>query len=335
MPIAPLGPTLALWLLLMIGPVWLPSLPSRIMGCLSIAFILLFFNFPDIPDYKIHYDAIAQVSMKSLGSVANEWNFEVGYDWLVFAFSRLLPFELFYILLITFSLLSYYGFYSAYLNELKNLGFIVFVSIFIYYISFTLRTTIVSAMLASALVLIKRERKIFATVIIGISAQIHTVAIPYISIVLLSGFKKIINKNKWLAGLFLLTTYVSVEMFVPLLLKAFSEIEFTKFKINSYAEFSVYDWNLLIVAWVLIGLLIFTRDRYKDEDGFWLYIVVSSVFILLSFNSFFQGRATWAATFVYAYLIVSILRKYLKKPGAIMMACLIASTGTLGMLRFG
>lgn len=333
MTTTPFGAVLVMWLVMMLSPFWLRNVALRVLGCISLAATLSFFNFPDIIEYEMHYQKLSQATTNTFLIVKSEWNFEIGYDLLVFISSKFLSFGFFYILIIALSLLSYYRFYNAYIKDAADLCFVLFVSLFIYYISFTLRTTIASALLANMLVAIKKNKTNLSIVLIAAACFVHSVAIPFISLLSVSTFDGKNLPKITLALLAVIFSYLMAEIAVPVLSTLFLNKEFVDFKIESYSDLAKFNWNLLVIAWILIGISLLSLKKIREED-FWIYTSVSSVFALLSFNVFFQGRATWTITFIYSYLIVSMAGRDIKCKDLMVIICLIVSVGTLGVVRY-
>lgn len=333
-PLAPLGPVVTLWLIVATSPLWLRNIYTQVLGCLSIGITLLFFNFPDIPDYIEHYETLAKSNALDFDIVRRHWNFEYGYDLLVFVASHFISFDIFYVLIITFTLLSYQLFFSAYDNDISDISFIIFTAIFIYYISFTLRTTLASALLAYSLVLTKKNSQFIAATLLLLAALMHLVVTPFFIMFPLAKYKIKLFKSLALTNTLLIMCALFTMLVVPFLLTNVSQFGFISFKLSSYAEFTDYKWNLLILAWIIIGILLAIMKSTRTIDNLWIYFIFSCVFILLSFNSFFQGRATWAAAFVFAYLISAIIPKYLVAKELKPIFCIILSAFTLTLLRF-
>ena len=335
MLLAPLGLVIALFLIILVSPLWLIKPASRILGCVSIGTVLLFFNFRDIIHYRNHYYLRSKVGisdydfLQQIGS-----NFEYGYDVLVFISSHLFPFEVFYVIIIASTLLCYHYFFQSYSKRNANLSFIIFTAFFLYYISFTLRSTIASALLACALVFLKNKRQYLSIFTIAIASFMHVVVLPFLPILLLTKFKKFLQKYMLLTILFFLACAALALNFIKLLSTYFFQNEFIIFKLKSYAEVSELQFSFLLLVWATIGTIMFIPNKLKNLENLWIFFLISCMLIAWSFNSFFLGRATWVVSFVYAYLIAEILSSYLIWRNTRFISYLIISIGVFSFLRF-
>ena len=335
MLLAPLGLVIALFLIILVSPLWLIKPASRILGCVSIGTVLLFFNFRDIIHYRNHYYLRSKVGisdydfLQQIGS-----NFEYGYDVLVFISSHLFPFEVFYVIIIASTLLCYHYFFQSYSKRNANLSFIIFTAFFLYYISFTLRSTIASALLACALVFLKNKRQYLSIFTIAIASFMHVVVLPFLPILLLTKFKKFLQKYMLVTILFFLACAPLALNFINLLQTYFFQNEFIIFKLKSYTEIAEIQFSFLLLVWAAIGGIMFIANKPKYLESLWIFFLISCMLIAWSFNSFFLGRATWVVSFVYAYLIAEILSSYLIWRNTRFISYLIISIGVFSFLRF-
>ena len=335
MPLAPLGLVITLFLIILVSPLWLIKPASRILGCVSIGTTLLFFNFTDIAGYRNHYYLQSKVSIadydfsQQVGS-----NFEYGYDALVFISSHLFPFEVFYVAIIASTLLCYHYFFQSYSKRNANFSFIIFTAFFLYYISFTLRSTIASALLACALVFLKNKRQYLSIFTIAISSFMHVVTLPLLPILLLTKFKKFLQKYMLVTILFFLACAPLALNFINLLQTYFFQNEFIIFKLKSYTEIAEIQFSFLLLVWAAIGGIMFIANKPKYLESLWIFFLISCMLIAWSFNSFFLGRAAWAVSFVFAYLIAEILSNYLIRRNTRFISYLIISIGVFSFLRF-
>ena len=335
MLLAPLGLVIALFLIILVSPLWLIKPASRILGCVSIGTVLLFFNFRDIIHYRNHYYLRSKVGisdydfLQQIGS-----NFEYGYDVLVFISSHLFPFEVFYVIIIASTLLCYHYFFQSYSKRNANLSFIIFTAFFLYYISFTLRSTIASALLACALVFLKNKRQYLSIFTIAIASFMHVVVLPFLPILLLTKFKKFLQKYMLVTILFFLACAALALNFINLLQTYFFQNEFIIFKLKSYTEIAEIQFSFLLLVWAAIGGIMFIANKPKYLESLWIFFLISCMLIAWSFNSFFLGRATWVVSFVYAYLIAEILSSYLIWRNTRFISYLIISIGVFSFLRF-
>jgi hypothetical protein len=235
MPIAPLSSVIILFLIILTSPLWLIKPATKIIGCTFIGITLLYFDLPDINEYRNHYDNLTGVSVNDFDYVQGLWNFEYGYDLIIFISTHLFSFDVFYVITITLTLLSYDLFFKSYSRRFSDLSFIVFTSFFLYYISFTLRSTIASALLAWALVFIKNQRQYVAIATIATASFMHLVALPF-SVLLLMNFKNLVRNKLFLTTFFVLVCTVQSINFINLLTESFYQYEFIKFKFDSYEE---------------------------------------------------------------------------------------------------
>jgi hypothetical protein len=327
-PIAPLGLVTLLFFIILAIPWWINNVVLRILGCISIGVVLYFFNFPDISEYRNHFDILSVTRMAEFNSARSSWNFEYGYDVVVFISSYILPFEVFYVTTIATTLLCYYLFFRSYSEKNAVLSFIFLNSFFLYYISFTLRTTIASALIACALVLLKNNKKYLPAIAIATTSFVHTVALPFASILLIMNCK-IFSKAKLVLIFLFISAFIGLTLIYIRTIKIYiSQVEFIAFKLNSYEEFSGVKFNFLLLAWVVIGVIIVaSKKREQLSEDLWIYFSISFVFVILSFNAFFQGRAMWAASFVFAHLIAAIFSIFIVRRQTILLSYLVASLG--------
>jgi len=236
MNLASVESILVLWILILTSPIWLENLITRIIGCSLIGVTLLFFNFPDISEYNLHFEALTDLSYEDFKVVREDWNFEYIYDLLVFVASKFITFNYFYISIITTVLLSYYLFFKSFSNDLAVASFICVVSIFIYYIAFTLRTSIVSAFLAYIFIIL--NKRIYLTFyLLLIATFIHTIIAPFFSIILLIKIKLFTHKYFKESILIILSISFFSNAIVNTYINYFSLNEFIYFKLNIYEEY--------------------------------------------------------------------------------------------------
>jgi len=270
-----------------------------LLGSFLVGICLLPFEFRDISEYRDHYNLASTVGFESLLSTAN---FEIGYVLLVIIASKLIPFNIFYVSIIAFAIYTAINFYHKYADHKSQFYVVLFLSVFLYFIAFTLRTTIASAFLAIALCKMKERRIFFASIIILLAASFHLAVLPFLIFPIVNYFTYL-SKTK--RALFL-SIFLLITLFHKYLLNIFFiyfPYDFILFKLNAYEDSNVFQMSTYLL--ILVGIFILYIPRFKLINIFDKYLLIGMGIIVTTFiqYSFFLGRIFWASSFISAYFL--------------------------------
>lgn len=264
------------------------------IGAMLIPVSLLFFDLPDINEYRLHYELAGQYGYKYVFPL---YNFEPGYVGLASVFSLTFPFEVFYIFIIYFSINAYLKFY----NGSNSIYIALMLSLCLYFIAFTIRTTIASAFLAYALFFLRDGKILNFFTLIVIGALFHIVILPMAIFVIIIRFSKFISRHYIYLGLLICVS--SIFIVNNLTLAPFVGLSaFVDFKILAYEEANVSAHNLFSSLWIFVffASLISLNKRFNEFDRV-LFVYVFSIILLSSQFGFLQGRFMWLTAFLFAY----------------------------------
>ena len=286
------------------------------IGLLSIAAILAVIDLPDIPEYKIHYE-IAQTSGNEIFN--SIYNFEIGYNALVFLVSTILPFEIFYIILLATILLSYHIFYKTSGDKNSWFYLLIFLSIALYFVSFTIRTSIASIFIVLSLILLKNDRWLMSIFLIGVGALFHTAALPFLIFPVVSVIRKFINDFWLLFCLFgCLGSFLSIAFFQ--VIELLTLVQFFETKVLAYDAEPEAGFNFFMLLWCALFLFHLINPQHLSRFDQNLLIGLFFVFIIFVQNAFFLGRLMWLTSFLFVYFLTKIfLRCKLSKDFLILL----------------
>ena len=269
-----------------------------IFGIISISICLLFFDFPDIDEYRDHYEFAGQAGYDY---VSTFYNFEPGYVVLVAVSAALLPFEVFYVLVMTFAIYAYLQFFEETGDKNRYIYATIFLSICLYFVAFTLRTTISSTFLALAVTFMQRKRNFIAIIFILIGSLFHVVIIAAIILPFASLFAKFLSRYYLLilpaAGVF---SVIIGQGFDLNQIVGFNSV--LDLKIISYSDANMSSNNVFFGMWIVAFIGAFASFRTLDEFERALIIAMFGIIIFLTPFEFVQGRFMWLTSFLFAYI---------------------------------
>ncbi len=271
---------------------------SSMFGSILIATCLLFIELPDIKDYKEHYELAKNTDFNYILSL---YNFEPGYVLLTVIASQFLSFEIFYILIITITIQANLKFFEKCDSEKSYIYATFFLSICLYFIAFTLRTTIASIFLAYSLLFLKKNKNYIAIILIVIGATFHVVIAPMIIFPILNNFSKIIIKHYIITSITTLITLVISSQYLSLDL-FFGANEILDIKISAYDSANLSADSFYFVLWILAIIGSIISFKYYGEFDCMLIVISAAIIILMQPFGFIQGRFMWLTSFVFAYV---------------------------------
>jgi hypothetical protein len=289
------------------------------IGLLSITSLLTLLELPDIPDYKAHYELAENGGKEVFDSI---YNFEIGYNALVFFASIFLPFEIFYIITLASVILSYNIFFKNNAVKLSWLYLLIFLSIALYFVSFTIRTSIASLLIVISLLLLKDSRWLTSLIAIGIGALFHTATLPCLIFVAVSVLRKFIN-SFWILFFLLISLVIFWNITFFYILELIALLPFFESKILAYETQSGAQISIFALLWLVVFLYYFMNP--KQLNHFEQNILLGLFFIFMVFiqNEFFLGRLMWLTSFIFVYFFTNILlRFYLNKDVLFLIALL-------------
>jgi len=332
MILAPIEAVCALFIIVFLSQFWLNNPASRVIGCVSIGYVLTLFNFQDIDQYTLHYNAFAESEIYEFKNILEVWNFEIGYSALVFLFSRLVSFEIYYVTVISLSLLCYYYFFRIYSPKILKLSFIIFLSFFLYYIAFSLRATIASALIAGALILIRHNKINASSMVIFLAWSIHLLSLPAFIILIACQYRSFFEGKIFAVCISMI---ILMQLFViNTVLYLLPEQKYLLLKLDAYNDLQDIKFSVMLLIWVAIGLALFAKIFFRDKDISWLYFLISIQFAAWSFNSFFLGRAMWFYSYIFAFIISFITYDLLYKYKMLRIIYFALPLGVFSFLRF-
>jgi len=271
---------------------------TYIIGVVAIATCLLYIELPDIAEYKEHYQLAGRTSFEYIISL---YNFEPGYVGVVAILSQVLPFEVFYIIIVSLAIHSYLKFYEKNVNKQCYIYAVFFLSFCLYFVAFTLRTTIASMFFAYSLLNLKDNKNVFAAILIIIGATFHVAIAPMIILPILNKFSAFIARRYLLVyaiaivASIIITRYLSMNLFVGV-------NEIVDLKILAYDDANVTSNSLYFVLWIIAIIGSFISFKHFEEfDRLIIITTVATIIALLPFG-FIQGRFMWLTSFLFAYI---------------------------------
>jgi hypothetical protein len=271
-----------------------------ILGAILISICLLFIELPDVAEYKDHYQLIERTSFEYIFSLSN---FEPGYVLVVALVSKFLPFEIFYVVVISLAIQSYLNFFKNSLSKRPYIFAVFFLSICLYFIAFSLRSTIASMFLAYSLSRLKDNRNALAAGLIVLGATFHIVIAPMIILPILNKFSAFITRRY----IFVYSIAIAMSIFVSrnLSLENFIGVnEFVSLKIAAYEEANISSNSLFFGLWMIAFFSSFISFKLFNEFDRVLVIAAVITILLLHSFEFIQGRFMWLTSFLFAYIFV-------------------------------
>lgn len=290
--------TVLLYLAIIVTSLLLRERKLYIFGAILIGTCLLFIELPDITEYRDHYELTKRTDFSHILSLSN---FEPGYVVVVAFISQFLPFEVFYVAVVALAIHAYLRFFEKCANKNPYIYAVFFLSICLYFIAFTLRSTIASMLLAYSLLYLKVNKNFIAAVLIVIGATFHIVIAPLIVLPILNKFSNIITKHYIFVCAAVITIsmifarYLSLDFFV-------GSNEILDHKISAYDDANVNANSFYFGLWIVAILGSFISFKYLNE--FDRVLIIASVCIILFLQpfGFIQGRFMWLTSFVFAYI---------------------------------
>jgi len=273
-----------------------------IFGAILIGTCLLFIELPDVTAYKEHYELTKHTNFSEILSLSN---FEPGYVVVVALLSQILPFEIFYVAVVAFAIHIYFRFFEKCANNNISIYAIIFLSIFLYFIAFTLRTTIASIFLAYSILYLKNNKNFIAAVLIVFGATFHIAIAPLIILPILSRFSNIITKH----FIFLNVAVIAVSVILAQNLSLDYIVginDILDLKITAYETENVYRNGFFFDLWIVVILGSFISFKYLNEFDRFLITAFACIIFLSQPFGFIQGRLMWLTSFVFAYMFTKV-----------------------------
>lgn len=289
-----------IWSVLATYKKWPIIFPSACISC-----VLLQFNMPDISSYRDYYELT-----NSLGLSIYSYNnyFEVGFVSLVLFFSKLFNFDFFYIIIITLVVYTSLKFFIT-LNSANSYIYVsFFLTLCLYFLAFTLRTSIASILLLIALLYIYKDENLIASFCIILGSLFHIVILFSLVFIFV---RKIQSLSPIYLYFFAFTGFISILLFDYQFLSYF---EFFNFKIKAYSDIQGFELTNFFILW--FGIIFFSLFKIKNYSKFDKSIVFGMLIIIIIFmnNSFFLGRIFWISSAVFIYCLVNLFIKYFIPP---------------------
>ena len=269
-----------------------------IFGVISIAICLLFFDLSDIEEYRNHYELAGRAGFDHVVSL---YNFEPGYVLLVVLIAHFLPFEAFYVIAISLAIHAYIKFFEQSVGKGHYVYAVFFLSSCLYFVSFTLRTTIASTFLAYAILCLKNKKNILAVILITVGATFHVVIAPMIILPILNKYSGLIAKHY--LSFYAIVIAISIAIAKNLSLTPFVGVnEIVDLKISSYDDANINSNSIFFGLWAIAFAGSYVSFRKFDEFDRVLVIASVATILLLYPFEFVQGRFMWLTSFVFAYI---------------------------------
>jgi hypothetical protein len=302
---------------------------AHILGAAVIGACLLLLDLPDIAEYKEHYQLAGEIGFYNILSL---YNFEPGYVAIVALLSKTIPFEVFYILTITFAINAYRDFYCENTSRKSSIFIVCFLSICLYFVAFTIRTTIASIFLAYSLSCLKKKDNLRAALMIILGATFHAIITPLIILPVINKFS-ILIKSRYLFAytIAIVVALISEKIVSPDLFIGTNEL--IDLKLSAYEDANVGSKNIYFGLWIVAAVgSIVSMDRFNEFDRV-LTISMVTVILLLRPYEFFQGRFMWLTSFIFIYILTKgILTRFdIGKTGGLLT---IITLPLLTFLRF-
>lgn len=301
----------------------------QILGFFLLGTSLLLFEFPDLPEYKAHYELAGRIGFERVWYL---YNFEPGYVALVAILSKIISFEAFYVISIMAALFSYTKFFRSGMGDQFDLCLALFLSICLYFISFTIRTTIASIFLALAIVEIRRQRNLSAVLLILFGSGFHLVVLPLIVLPVVNRFS--VFFMRWYPVLFVVSivaAFVASEFFSLDSLLGIDES--VDFKITAYQDIYTSSNSIFFALWLIVsGLSLILKRQFDDVDRVVIITSLSAILFLYPYP-FFQGRFMWLTSFIFSYIFAKVVFGRIKLSDTLRI-CVIVTLPLAALARF-
>jgi hypothetical protein len=299
MTISNLVAPLALYIAIVVTSLCLHYKKNYILGLVTIAICLLYLDLPDILDYKNHYRLAEDLDFFSLLSL---YGFEPGYVALVKISSYFISFEIFYILIMVVAINSYIKFYINVTTDRAYLYLVLFLSVCLYFVAFTIRTTVASIFLAYALINILNKRNKSAAICIVLGASFHMVMAPLIVLPFINRLSVFVSKRYLYVVAVVIFSIIIISKTLPIYL-ILGLSEFTDFKISTYNEDNINSNSVYQFLWLIVMLASIISIKNLDEFYKVIAITMTSIILLLYPYGFFQGRFMWLTSFIFIFML--------------------------------
>jgi hypothetical protein len=270
-----------------------------VFGIVSISICLLFFDFPDITEYREHYEFAGQAGYDY---VSTFYNFEPGYVLLVAISASFLPFEAFYILIVSCAIYAYLKFFEDTGEKDSYIYATIFLSICLYFVAFTLRTTISSTFLAFAISCMQKKKNTVALLLILAGSLFHVVILLAIILPFVSLFSRFISK-------YFLIILPIAGIFSVIIGQNFDLNEIVGYnnvidlKVSSYTDANLSSNSVFLGIWIIAFASAFASFKNLNDFERALIIALFGVIIFLIPFEFIQGRFMWLTSFLFAYIL--------------------------------
>lgn len=280
-----------------------------VFGIFALAVSLSFLGLPDLDGYKEHWDYASVLTFSELEA---RNNFEIGYNVSVWIFSMVMPWELFYIIVISLAVFSYLKFYEEYGSEKKVLYAAAFLALFLYFTAFTFRTTISSILLVLSVLSVRNDRNLMSILFIVLGSTFHSVILPMLILPFINRYSSLINRH------FLIMIFLAIS--AGLVFNSFFTLDkiaelsdFLRFKVQAYEDVNTsYRISIFQVFWFLLFVCGLLGVRKLDRFDRVLFTTLSLIITLLIPYNFFQARFFWLTSFLAAYFFAKLVLARIK-----------------------
>lgn len=299
------------------------------LGCILIGSSLLTFDLPDSFEYKEHYQIASQLG---ISHAVLPFNFEPGYNLIVSLFSKVVPYEAFYVFVISITIYAYIKAFDSLAGKKDYLLTAFLLSIFLYFFAFTVRTTIASMFLAYAVIFLKNRNNFYAALMVIAGCLFHVVIAPLILFPVINIFSSFVTRNfklTFLAAIIaalLIASSLSLDFFL-------GRNNLLDLKIMAYNDANIDSKSIYFWLWIFALFCSLISIKYFSELD--RVLVIGSAFILLLLLPFglVQGRMMWLMSFILVYILTkaTILRFSLGPFGGI---CFVVMLPLIGLVRY-
>ncbi len=266
-----------------------------ILPIIIISIVLYEYNLPDIKVYKEFFELASIINFEILKIDA--YKYEIGYIYLNILFSQFVSFHIFYIIVISTVLYCSIKFFISLKGEYSYVYVSFFLSFCLYFLSFTLRTSIASIFLILALINLFNKKENIALIYILVGSLFHIVILYAIIYVILIKRKKIV--------FFLLLLFFL--FFIIYNHDSFKILGFINDKILIYKEDENFKLSLFLLIWIILIFYSIYKFEYLHNFNKILIIGMFITILFLINNSFIMGRIFWISSIIFTYCLVNLL----------------------------
>jgi hypothetical protein len=292
-----------LYISILIAAVFLRDLNYRFFGSILIGMCLINLDLPDILEYKSHYSLASQIGFEDLLLSSN---FEPGYVLLVYIISNYIPFEFFYVVVIALAIDAYSKFYALKNDERYYIYIIIFLSTCLYFVAFTIRSTIASIFLAYALIYF-RQRKLFTgSIMILAGSAFHVAILPMLMFPVINNISFVFEKKSF----YIYAMAILASIFLPNFLLIDSFVGMNKvldLKILAYEDANINSSSLFFGLWIFVAAGFVMSYRSYDDFDRSLFVTLFVIILFLRSYGFIQGRFMWLTSFLFVYFFAKSL----------------------------